>query len=164
MVAPIAKTRMTEDLPMFEKVDSMSPEHVAPAHLFLASELSRDLTGIVLGVAGGKMSVFKMVESAGRLKDEAGGVWSAHEIAEHWDAIIDSVNGEGRALMLSSTLAHATPSAVAANGTVTLTVSAEPHAEVLRAGEAAIVAALRKRFEGVERIAVKSGQPIPRSR
>lgn len=87
MVAPIAKTRMTEDLPMFEKVDSMSPEHVAPAHLFLASELSRDLTGIVLGVAGGKMSVFKMVESAGRLKDEAGGVWSAHEIAEHWDAI-----------------------------------------------------------------------------
>jgi hypothetical protein len=53
----------------------------------LASELSRDLTGIVLGVAGGKMSVFKMVESAGRLKDEGGGVWSAHEIAEHWDAI-----------------------------------------------------------------------------
>jgi hypothetical protein len=72
---------------MFEKVDSMSPEHVAPAHLFLASDLSRDKSGIVLGVAGGKMSVFKMVESPGRLKEEAGGVWTAHEIAEHWDAI-----------------------------------------------------------------------------
>ncbi len=32
-VAPIAKTRMTEDLPMFEKIDdSLSPEHIAPAH------------------------------------------------------------------------------------------------------------------------------------
>ncbi len=87
LVAPIAKTRMTEDLPMFEKVDSMMPEHVAPAHLFLASDLSRDLTGIVLGVAGGKMSVFKMLESRGRLKDADDGVWTAQEIAEHWNAI-----------------------------------------------------------------------------
>ena len=86
-VAPIAKTRMTEDLPMFEKIQSMTPEHIAPAHLFLASDLSRDVTGTVLSVAGGKMSVYKVVESAGKFKDTDGGVWTAEEIREHWDVI-----------------------------------------------------------------------------
>jgi NAD(P)-dependent dehydrogenase (short-subunit alcohol dehydrogenase family) len=85
-VAPLAKTRMTEDLPMFEKVASLSPEHVAPAHLFLASDLSRNVSGEVLGVAGAKMSVYKLVESPGRFKESEDGVWSAEEIAEHWAA------------------------------------------------------------------------------
>ena len=87
-VAPIAKTRMTEDLPMFEKIEnSMSPEHVAPAHLFLASELAGDRTGVVLAVAGGRMSVFKVVESAGKFKEADAGVWNAEEIRDHFDAI-----------------------------------------------------------------------------
>jgi NAD(P)-dependent dehydrogenase (short-subunit alcohol dehydrogenase family) len=86
-VAPIAKTRMTEDLPMFEKVSSMTPEHVAPAHVFLASDLSGDVTGAVLAVAGGKMSVFKVVESPGRYKEIDDGIWTAAEIAENWDSI-----------------------------------------------------------------------------
>jgi len=86
-VAPIAKTRMTEDLPMFEKVESMTPEHIAPAHVFLASDLASEVTGSVLSVAGGKMSIYKVVESAGKFKDADGGVWTAQEIAEHWEAI-----------------------------------------------------------------------------
>jgi NAD(P)-dependent dehydrogenase (short-subunit alcohol dehydrogenase family) len=86
-VAPIAKTRMTEDLPMFQKIESMTPEHVAPAHLFLASELSGDLTGAVLSVAGGKLGIYKVVESAGQFKDADDGVWTAQEIADHWDVI-----------------------------------------------------------------------------
>lgn len=86
-VAPVAKTRMTEDLPMFEKLESLTPEHVAPAHLFLASDLSGDLTGNVLAVAGGKMSVYKVVESPGKFKEGAGGIWTAEEIAEHWHVI-----------------------------------------------------------------------------
>jgi len=87
-VAPIAKTRMTEDLPMFAKIaDTLSPEHVAPAHLFLASDRCGERTGIVLAVAGARMSVYKVVESAGRFKESDGGVWTADEIAEHFDAI-----------------------------------------------------------------------------
>ncbi|HYP74763.1 MAG TPA: SDR family NAD(P)-dependent oxidoreductase [Polyangiaceae bacterium] len=87
-VAPIAKTRMTEDLPMFETIeDTLSPAHVAPAHLFLASNLSHDVTGVVLAVAGARMSVFKVVESAGKYKESDGGVWSAQEIADHFDSI-----------------------------------------------------------------------------
>ena len=38
-LAPIAKTRMTEDLPMFQGVDTMTAEHISPAALFLASDL-----------------------------------------------------------------------------------------------------------------------------
>jgi NAD(P)-dependent dehydrogenase (short-subunit alcohol dehydrogenase family) len=87
-VAPVAKTRLTEDLPMFAKIeDTLSPEHVAPAHLYLASELSGDRTGLVLAVAGARMSVFKVVESAGKYKDADGGIWTATEIADHFEAI-----------------------------------------------------------------------------
>jgi NAD(P)-dependent dehydrogenase (short-subunit alcohol dehydrogenase family) len=87
-VAPIAKTRLTADLPMFEKIeDSLSPEHVAPAHLFLASSLSNDVTGVVLAVAGARMSVFKVVESPGKYKESDAGVWSAQEIADHFESI-----------------------------------------------------------------------------
>jgi NAD(P)-dependent dehydrogenase (short-subunit alcohol dehydrogenase family) len=87
-VAPIAKTRMTEDLPMFEKIEAtLSPEHVAPVHLFLASDLAGERTGIVVGVAGARLSVFKVVESAGRFKESDDGIWTAAEIAENFDAI-----------------------------------------------------------------------------
>jgi NAD(P)-dependent dehydrogenase (short-subunit alcohol dehydrogenase family) len=87
-VAPVAKTRMTEDLPMFEKIEqSLSPAHVAPAHLFLASDLAKEVSGVVLAVAGGRMSVYKVVESAGKYKESDGGIWSAEEIAEHFASL-----------------------------------------------------------------------------
>jgi NAD(P)-dependent dehydrogenase (short-subunit alcohol dehydrogenase family) len=86
-LAPIAKTRLTEDLPMFQTTKShLSPEHIAPAALFLASDLCRDRTGFVLAVAGAQMYAYKVVQSPGKFKDE-GGVWTAQEISEHWDAI-----------------------------------------------------------------------------
>jgi NAD(P)-dependent dehydrogenase (short-subunit alcohol dehydrogenase family) len=87
-IAPIAKTRMTEDLPMFQGVDTMTPDHIAPAALFLASDLCGDKTGHVLAVAGARLYAFKVVETAGRFKDEDRGVWSAKEIADNWDAIV----------------------------------------------------------------------------
>jgi NAD(P)-dependent dehydrogenase (short-subunit alcohol dehydrogenase family) len=86
-LAPIAKTRMTEDLPMFDGVDTLGPEHIAPAALFLASDLCEDRTGHVLAVSGNRMYCFKVVEGQGRYKDEGQG-WTAQEIAEHWDSIV----------------------------------------------------------------------------
>jgi NAD(P)-dependent dehydrogenase (short-subunit alcohol dehydrogenase family) len=87
-LAPIAKTRMTEDLPMFQGVDSMTPDHIAPAALFLASDLCGDRTGHVLAVAGARLYAFKVVETAGRFKDSDRGVWSPKEIADNWEAIV----------------------------------------------------------------------------
>src|SRR6185436_910656 len=55
-IAPVAKTRLTEDLPMFQSgMDSLTPAHVAPAALFLGSDLCGDRTGHVLAVAGAQM-------------------------------------------------------------------------------------------------------------
>ncbi len=85
-LAPMAKTRMTEDLPMFAGKESLTPEHVAPAALFLGSSLSGDKTGYVLAVAGARMYAFKVVETAGKFKDE--GPWTAEEIRDHWDVLV----------------------------------------------------------------------------
>ena len=87
-LAPIAKTRMTEDLPMFQGVDTMTPEHISPAALFLASELCGDRTGYVLAVAGARMYAFKVIETAGKFKDADNGVWKPEEIRDNWDAIV----------------------------------------------------------------------------
>ena len=87
-IAPIAKTRMTEDLPMFQGVDTLTPEHIAPAALFLGSDLCGDRTGHVLAIAGARVYAFKVVETTGRFKETDGGVWTAQEIAESWDAIV----------------------------------------------------------------------------
>jgi NAD(P)-dependent dehydrogenase (short-subunit alcohol dehydrogenase family) len=87
-IAPIAKTRMTEDLPMFQGVDTLTAEHIAPAALFLASDLCGDRTGHVLAVAGARVYAFKVVETPGRFKESDNGVWTAQEIAESWDAIV----------------------------------------------------------------------------
>jgi len=87
-LAPIAKTRMTEDLPMFQGVDSMTPEHISPAALFLASDLCGDRTGYVLAVAGARMYAFKVIETAGKFKDGDDGIWKPEEIRDNWDAIV----------------------------------------------------------------------------
>jgi len=86
-LAPVAKTRMTEDLPMFQAgMESLTPEHIAPAALFLGSDLCADRTGHVLAVTGSQVFAYKVVQSAGKFKDE-GAAWSAQEIADHWEAI-----------------------------------------------------------------------------
>lgn len=86
-LAPVAKTRMTEDLPMFRAgMDSLTPDHIAPAALFLASDLCGDKTGHVLAVTGSQMFAYKVMQSAGKFKDE-GAAWTAQEIADHWEAI-----------------------------------------------------------------------------
>jgi NAD(P)-dependent dehydrogenase (short-subunit alcohol dehydrogenase family) len=86
-LAPIAKTRLTEDLPMFTGIDTLTPDHVAPAALFLASPLCAERTGTVLAVSGSRMYAYKVVESKGRFKDGSA-AWTAREIADHWDAIV----------------------------------------------------------------------------
>ena len=83
-VAPIAKTRQTEDLPMLQKTSALTVEHVAPVYLFLASDLANDVTGQLLSVAGSRISVYRIVESAGRFKESDNGIWTAEEIAEQF--------------------------------------------------------------------------------
>ncbi|MBI4703275.1 MAG: SDR family NAD(P)-dependent oxidoreductase [Deltaproteobacteria bacterium] len=93
-VCAVAKTRLTEDLTTFLGMDALSPEHVAPAALFLASGLCGERSGQVLGAAGGRMSLYQLVESRGQHKDRAE-IWTAEEIAEYWAAIAKPWGGTG---------------------------------------------------------------------
>ncbi len=80
-VAALAKTRMTRTLPIFEHVDSMRPEHVAPLHAYLASPLAQEQNGVVFSIAGGRVSTFQLEESTGHYKETDGGLWSVDELA-----------------------------------------------------------------------------------
>ncbi|MBN2194173.1 MAG: SDR family NAD(P)-dependent oxidoreductase [Polyangiaceae bacterium] len=87
VVVPLARTRQNEGLPRLVDLDHLTPDHVAPAYLYLGSDLCRDRTGQVLVIAGGRVSVYRVEETAGRFKETAAGPWTAEEIAEYWDSI-----------------------------------------------------------------------------
>jgi NAD(P)-dependent dehydrogenase (short-subunit alcohol dehydrogenase family) len=97
-LAPVALTRMTEDLPMMQAMpnahDLLSPEHVAPAALFLASDLAADITGVVLAVEGKRMYLYKMSQTAAVTPSGEG--WDAHEIRERWAEISGATSPTGR--------------------------------------------------------------------
>jgi NAD(P)-dependent dehydrogenase (short-subunit alcohol dehydrogenase family) len=89
-LAPVARTRMTEHLPLFHAMPDahFGPQFVAPAALFLASSLADDLSGETLAVAGSKLSVFRVAESRGVLGDDPEAPWTAAQIRAQWDSIV----------------------------------------------------------------------------
>ena len=86
-LAPVALTRMTEDLQMFKGLtaEQIGPQYVAPVAAFLASDLAADITGAIVGVQGPKIFVYRMVEGEGATRE--GGPWSPAEIKERWGEI-----------------------------------------------------------------------------
>jgi NAD(P)-dependent dehydrogenase (short-subunit alcohol dehydrogenase family) len=86
-LAPVALTRMTEDLAMFKGLtaEQIGPQYVAPVAAFLASDLAADITGAIVGVQGAKIFVYRMVEGEGVTHE--GGPWSPAEIKERWGEI-----------------------------------------------------------------------------
>ncbi len=84
-LAPVALTRMTEDLPGMsadELKERMDPVNVSPAVLYMVSSLSKDRTGQFLFAGGGRVSEVKVVMSKGYTKQESPLI-SAQEIADH---------------------------------------------------------------------------------
>jgi NAD(P)-dependent dehydrogenase (short-subunit alcohol dehydrogenase family) len=88
-IAPVALTRMTSDLAMMKGATEaqLGPRHVAPVAVFLASDLSADLTGRIVGVEGGRIFVYRMETTAGVERDVAKESWTAKEIREAWGRI-----------------------------------------------------------------------------
>jgi len=86
-IAPVALTRMTQDLAMFKGMtpEQIGPQYIAPVAAFLASDLAADITGTIVGVQGPKIFVYRMVETEGVTRE--GGPWNAAEIKERWAEI-----------------------------------------------------------------------------
>jgi hypothetical protein len=80
----MALTRMTEDVPGFddEKLrERMSPAFISPLVTYLASDLSKDQTGMTFFVGGGRIAEMKVVTFEGVTKEEDAGLWTPQEIA-----------------------------------------------------------------------------------
>ncbi len=89
ILAPVAHTRLTEDLPGFDKqemADKFDPKLVSPLLVYLASDLAKDLTGKTFMVGGGQIAEMKVVTAPGITKQEDGGLWTASEIAARMSA------------------------------------------------------------------------------
>ena len=88
-IAPVALTRLTEDLAGFQNEDlkeRMSPAHIAPLIVYLASDLSKDVTKTTFFVGGGKISEMRMVRTEGATKKT--GLWTVDEIASRIKEIL----------------------------------------------------------------------------
>jgi NAD(P)-dependent dehydrogenase (short-subunit alcohol dehydrogenase family) len=89
ILAPVAYTRLTSDLPGFEeeqRQDSMAPGLVSPLVVYLASDLSKEHTGKTFFVGGGRIAEMKVVTHTGITKRDAGGLWTPEEIAAKMQA------------------------------------------------------------------------------
>ncbi len=83
-LAPGALTRMTADLPRYIENPgaALGPDSIAPAVLYMVSELSGDQTGKVLGVSGPRgVREMRMMEKPGWKPPHQG--WKAQDIVEH---------------------------------------------------------------------------------
>ena len=89
ILAPVALTRLTEDLPGFQDdtlKTQMNPGLVSPLVVYLASDLSKDQTGRTFFVGGGRIAEMKVVTHTGITKKQDGGLWTPAEIADKMKA------------------------------------------------------------------------------
>ena len=89
ILAPVALTRLTGDLPGFqdEKLrESMNPGLVSPLVVYLGSDLSKELNGTTFFVGGGRIAEMKVMTHTGITKRDDGGLWTPEEIASKMTA------------------------------------------------------------------------------
>jgi NAD(P)-dependent dehydrogenase (short-subunit alcohol dehydrogenase family) len=93
-IAPIARTRMTEDLPGYRDQDpeenqrAQGPQHIAPLVAFLASDQAAGITGEVFGVGGTRIFVYKMMCTRGIEKRGSTEPWTQEELLGSIDRIL----------------------------------------------------------------------------
>ena len=60
----------------------MNPALVSPLVTYLASDLSKEMTGKTFYVGGGRIAEMKVVTHTGVTRSESGGLWTPREIAD----------------------------------------------------------------------------------
>jgi NAD(P)-dependent dehydrogenase (short-subunit alcohol dehydrogenase family) len=84
-VAPIAATRMTEDILPPEIFKKLTPEYVAPVMAYLCTEEVPDTASVFI-VGGGKVQRVALFQNSGFVFDQ---VPTVDDVAEHWSQIDD---------------------------------------------------------------------------
>jgi NAD(P)-dependent dehydrogenase (short-subunit alcohol dehydrogenase family) len=90
-IAPVAATRMTENLIPQQMLENLGPERVTPGVVYLCSEDAP--SGIVLQAMGGRFSVAAIVENQGV---DLGGTPTVEAVAENWGKISDLTGAKPR--------------------------------------------------------------------
>ncbi len=85
-LAPVAGTRMTEDLMPGEVLDQIQPDHVTPAVTYMVSEDAP--TGVIMSAGAGVFARVFVHETMG-VNLGTGEDMTAENIAEKWDEISD---------------------------------------------------------------------------
>ena len=93
-IAPVAATRMTENLMPAEALKRLGPELVTPAVLFLCSEKAPN--GVILQAAGGHYSVACLVENSGV---DLGTDATVDDIADSYATICDLTGAQPRNML-----------------------------------------------------------------
>jgi NAD(P)-dependent dehydrogenase (short-subunit alcohol dehydrogenase family) len=83
VIAPVAASRMTEDIMPPQLLERLEPEYVSPLVAYLASEACTD-TGRIYSVGGGYMARVAILEGEGTTFD---GVPSPDDVADKWDEL-----------------------------------------------------------------------------
>lgn len=78
-IAPVAKTRMSANVPM-QLAENGEPEDVAPMATFLLSDAAKDITGQVYTVVGNKIAVWSQPSEQRAMYND--GRWTPERIAE----------------------------------------------------------------------------------
>lgn len=84
-IAPVAATRMTENLMPPEILAKLKPEYVTPGVVFLCSDEAP--TGCILTAGGGAFALARIVESEGVYLGDGG--LSVEEVRDNWAKITD---------------------------------------------------------------------------
>ena len=93
-IAPVAATRMTENLMPEEVLEKLGPELVTPAAIFLVSEDAPN--GVILQAQGGQYSLAAVVENSGvNLGVDA----TADDVAASYEAIVDMAEVKTRGML-----------------------------------------------------------------
>jgi NAD(P)-dependent dehydrogenase (short-subunit alcohol dehydrogenase family) len=79
-IAPVARTRMSENVPF--EIETGEPTAVAPMAAYLLSDSSREITGQIYTVIGSRISVWNQPREVRTMFAPDGGEWSAEQIAE----------------------------------------------------------------------------------
>jgi NAD(P)-dependent dehydrogenase (short-subunit alcohol dehydrogenase family) len=89
VLAPVALTRLTEDLGGFDNESMkqrMNPAAVSPLVTYLASDLAKDMTGKTFFCGGGRIAEMKVVTNTGVTKEDPSQLWTPQEIADSMKA------------------------------------------------------------------------------